>query len=141
MPGRTRSAAAGAATPSTSKQSKQAALDSQPSHPHRNDGVREGGGYGPGLTFNQALTWRAGKPIPVADLLSRLKTLAAELRKVEQETVDRDTMAVVSQDLANGQLLSHKDPGVRALTTCCIVDLLRVCAPDAPFTGKQLKVG
>jgi hypothetical protein len=29
---------------------------------------------------------------------------------------------------------------VRAWATCCIVDVLRLCAPDAPFTRNQLKV-
>lgn len=93
------------------------------------------------LKFNQPLSWRVGRSaIPTADLLQRLQTLAHELRKLEQEEVNKDSLRKVSQELANGHLLAHKDNGVRAWTACCIVDVLRLCAPDAPFTGNQLKV-
>lgn len=93
------------------------------------------------LRFNQPLSWRVGKPaIPVADLLQRLQKLGQELRKLEQEETDKDSLRKVSQELASAQLLAHRDKGVRAWTACCIVDVLRLCAPDAPFTGNQLKV-
>lgn len=93
------------------------------------------------LKFNEPLTWRVGRAaIPIADLLQRLQTLAQELRKLEQEEVEKESLKKVSQELATPQLLGHKDKGVRAWTTCCIVDVLRLCAPDAPFTGNQLKV-
>ncbi|KAL2851604.1 armadillo-type protein [Aspergillus pseudoustus] len=92
------------------------------------------------LKFNEPLSWRVGRSaIPIADLLQRLQTLAQELRKFEQEEIEKDSLAKVSQDLATAQLLGHKDRGVRAWTTCCIVDVLRLCAPDAPFTANQLK--
>ncbi|KAB8239182.1 sister chromatid cohesion factor PDS5 [Aspergillus alliaceus] len=92
------------------------------------------------LHFNEPLSWRVGRSaIPIADLLQRLQTLAQELRKLEQEEVEKDSLQKVSQELATAQLLAHKDKGVRAWVACCIVDVLRLCAPDAPFTGNQLK--
>lgn len=92
------------------------------------------------LQFNEPLSWRVGRSaIPIADLLQRLQTLAQELRKLEQEEVEKDSLQKVSQELATAQLLAHKDKGVRAWAACCIVDVLRLCAPDAPFTGNQLK--
>ncbi|KAJ5102175.1 hypothetical protein NUU61_004397 [Penicillium alfredii] len=92
------------------------------------------------LSFNQPLSWRVGRAaIPIAELLDRLQTLAQELRKLEQEEVDQESLRKVSQELASGQLLAHKDRGVRAWATCCIVDVLRLCAPEAPFTRNQLK--
>lgn len=96
--------------------------------------------YIPGLQFNEALTWRAGKAIPVAELLSRLQTLSTELRKIEQDQVDRAAFTRVAQDLAGTNLLGHKDKGVRAYVACCVVDILRLCAPNAPFKNAQLKV-
>lgn len=94
-----------------------------------------------GLSFNQPLSWRVGRSaIPIADLLERLQTLAQELRKLEQEEIDKESLRKVSQELASAHLLAHKDKGVRAWATCCIVDVLRLCAPDAPFTRNQLKV-
>ncbi|KAL5336387.1 armadillo-type protein [Aspergillus crustosus] len=92
------------------------------------------------LKFNEPLSWRVGRSaIPIADLLQRLQTLAQELRKFEQEEVDKGSLDKVSQELATAQLLGHKDKGARAWATCCIVDVLRLCAPDAPFTANQLK--
>lgn len=94
----------------------------------------------PGLHFDDTLTWRAGKPIPVADLLARLQKLAAELRKYDLDQVDSRAFTTLAQDLANANLLGHKDKGVRAWTVSCIVDVLKICAPDAPFIEGQLKV-
>ncbi|KAL4780155.1 armadillo-type protein [Aspergillus varians] len=92
------------------------------------------------LKFNEPLSWRVGRSaIPIADLLQRLQTLAQELRKFDQEEVEKESLRKVSQELATAQLLGHKDKGVRAWATCCIVDVLRLCAPDAPFTANQLK--
>jgi sister chromatid cohesion protein PDS5 len=93
------------------------------------------------LSFNQPLSWRVGRSaIPIAYLLERLQTLGQELRKLEQEEIDKESLTKVSQELASAHLLAHKDRGVRAWATCCIVDVLRLCAPDAPFTRNQLKV-
>ncbi|KAJ5894713.1 hypothetical protein N7495_006404 [Penicillium taxi] len=92
------------------------------------------------LSFNQPLSWRVGRSaIPIADLLTRLQVLAQELRKIEQEEVDKESLQKVSQELASAQLLAHKDKGVRAWAACCLVDVLRLCAPDAPFTRNKLK--
>ncbi|KAL3467746.1 armadillo-type protein [Aspergillus heterothallicus] len=97
------------------------------------------GGLRP-LRFNEPLSWRVGRSaIPITDLLQRLQTLAQELRKFEQEEIEKECLGKVSQELATAQLLGHKDRGVRAWATCCIVDVLRLCAPDAPFTANQLK--
>ena len=92
------------------------------------------------LRFQESLSWRAGRAIPLAELLRRLETLAKELHDLEQEEVERDSLLPVAKELASQQLLAHKDRGVKAWTACCLVDILRLCAPDAPYTGKELKV-
>lgn len=94
----------------------------------------------PGLQFKESLSWRAGKSIAVADLLRRLQALHKEMRDMEQEENERDSFTRVAKDLASPNLLAHKDKGVKAWTACCLVDILRLCAPDAPYTGQQLKV-
>ncbi|KAF1987939.1 hypothetical protein K402DRAFT_453143 [Aulographum hederae CBS 113979] len=91
------------------------------------------------LQFNEPLTWRAGKPIPVAELLRRLQALAEELKSLDQEDVERESLIHVAKELATTNLLSHKDRGVRAWTACCVVDMFKLCAPDAPYTAAQLK--
>jgi sister-chromatid-cohesion protein PDS5 len=93
-----------------------------------------------GLTFNEPLSWRAGKPIPTGTLLKRLDALSNELMEVDQEQIDKDSLTKVAKELAGQNLLDHKDKGVRAFVACCLVDVLKLCAPDAPFTGAQLKV-
>ena len=94
----------------------------------------------PGLRFSEPLSWRAGKPIPTADLLRRLQALSKEMRGMDQGEIERDSLTTVAKELVNHNLLAHKDKGVKAWTACCLVDILRVCAPDAPYTGQQLKV-
>ncbi|KAF2736235.1 sister chromatid cohesion and DNA repair protein [Polyplosphaeria fusca] len=91
------------------------------------------------LRFKQPLVGRPGKPITVTELFSRLKALSDELRGLEQEEVDRESLAPVAKELAHQSLLQHKDAGVRAWTACCIVDIFSLCAPDAPYTAPQLK--
>ena len=94
----------------------------------------------PKLQFKEPLSWRAGKPIAIGDLIRRLNALWKELDKC-QEDIDRDSLTKVSRELAGHGLLAHKDKGVRAWTACCLVEVLRVCAPHAPYTHTQLKVG
>lgn len=95
---------------------------------------------GLGLQFNEPLSWRAGKPIATGELLKRLNALSNELREMDQEEIDKDSLTKVAKELAGQNILSHKDKGVRAFAACCLVDILKLCAPDAPFTGSQLKV-
>lgn len=92
------------------------------------------------LVFNQPLSWKAGKPIPTAELLKRLDALSSELREMDQEEADAESLHGVAKELAGHNLISHKDKGVRAFTACCLVDVLKICAPNAPFTPTQLKV-
>jgi len=92
------------------------------------------------LQFQEPLSWKAGRQIPLAELLKRLQSLAKELRDLDQDRTDTDSLTPVAKELAGTHLLGHKEKGVRAWTACCLVDVLRVCAPNAPFTANQLKV-
>ncbi|KAI8949984.1 armadillo-type protein [Xylaria longipes] len=91
------------------------------------------------LQFNEQLSWRAGKPIATGELLRRLEKLSKELADMDQETVDKDSLHGVAKDLASHNLLAHKEAGVKAHVASCLVDVLKLCAPEAPFTPKQLK--
>lgn len=93
----------------------------------------------PGIAYNEALTWRAGKAISVADLFSRLQKLSNELREVEQNAVEVKDIAPLAQDLVHPNLLGHKDKGIRAWTVACVVDILNICAPNAPYRPNQLR--
>ncbi|KAF3011890.1 hypothetical protein E8E14_008298 [Neopestalotiopsis sp. 37M] len=91
------------------------------------------------LQFDEPLSWRAGKPIPTGTLLSRLEKLSKELVELDQDTVDKDSLTKVAKELASHNLLAHKESGVKAYAASCLVDVLKLCAPDAPFTPSQLK--
>ncbi|KAF5848407.1 hypothetical protein GGP41_005793 [Bipolaris sorokiniana] len=91
------------------------------------------------LRFKQPLVGRPGKPVGVSDLLTRLKALLDELRTIDQEEAHRDSLMPVAESLAHHSLLQHKDNGVRAWTVCCIVDMLKLFAPDAPYPASKLK--
>ncbi|KAL8944621.1 MAG: hypothetical protein Q9216_000318 [Gyalolechia sp. 2 TL-2023] len=93
----------------------------------------------PGLQFDEPLSWRAGKSIPVADLLKRLNALSKEMQDMEQDENERDSFTKVAKELVSPNLLGHKDKGVKALAAACLVDILRLCAPDAPYTSQQLR--
>ena len=92
------------------------------------------------LQFKDSLSWRVGKPIAVSELLKRLTLLSKEMNEMEQEEVERESFSRVAAELVSANLLAHKDQGIRAWTACCLVDILRLYAPDAPYTGPQLKV-
>ncbi|CAN9310066.1 unnamed protein product [Alternaria alternata] len=91
------------------------------------------------LKFKQTLVGRPGKQIGVSDLLTRLEALHDELRTIDQEEAHRDSLMPVAESLAHQSLLQHKDNGVRARTVCCIVDMLKLFAPDAPYPASKLK--
>jgi sister-chromatid-cohesion protein PDS5 len=94
-----------------------------------------------GLQFNEPLSWRPASKPSTGELLRRLTALATELKDMDQEEADRDALTKPAKDLAHSNLLQHKDKGVRAWTACCLADIFRICAPEAPFTAPQLKVG
>ncbi|ERT00736.1 hypothetical protein HMPREF1624_01968 [Sporothrix schenckii ATCC 58251] len=91
------------------------------------------------LRFNEPLSWRPGKPIPTEELIRRLETLSRELTDLDQETFDTESLAKTAKELASHNLLNHKDKGVKAFAAACLVDILCLCAPNAPFTQTQLK--
>jgi sister-chromatid-cohesion protein PDS5 len=102
--------------------------------------LEEGTGETVKLKFNEEISWRPGKPIPASRLIERLGKLTKELEELDQETVDQDSLKDVAQALGSKNLIGHKDAGVRARTASCLVDILRLCAPDAPFSEDELQV-
>ena len=92
------------------------------------------------LQFEEELSWRPTKPIATSTLLKRLEALSKELADFDQGAVQLESLKDVAASLAHRNLLQHKDRGVKAYTACCLVDVLRLFVPDAPYTDDQLKV-
>jgi len=86
------------------------------------------------LKFNDKL-----KASSTDALLKKLKALHAELAVLDQEFVDTRSLDSVRKDLISSSILLHKDRGVKAYAACCLADILRCYAPDAPYTQSQLR--
>ncbi|KAL6403772.1 hypothetical protein AUP68_13144 [Ilyonectria robusta] len=92
------------------------------------------------LQFDEELSWRPAKSIPVGTLLDRLERLSKELADLDQGATDLESLKDVASKLGHRNLLQHRDRGVKAYTACCLVDILRLYVPDAPLTDDQLKM-
>ena len=99
--------------------------------------TRKGVGNSPRkLKFSEKLV---GKGHSTDALLKKLKVLHTELAELDQENVDTKSLTPVCKELISTPILLHKDKGVKAYAACCIADLLRLYAPDAPYTAQDLR--
>ncbi|KAF8624977.1 hypothetical protein AX15_005612 [Amanita polypyramis BW_CC] len=79
------------------------------------------------------------KGIATDALLKKLKTLHSQLTALEQEHVDVASLSNIRKELVNTSVLLHRDRGVKAYAACCLADILRLYAPDAPYTQAELR--
>lgn len=77
-------------------------------------------------------------PIGSKELILRLQNLSDELSNFDQDSVDTEYISGILKDLVNKKLLNSSNAGVHIFTCCSIVDVLRITAPDAPYTEKEL---
>lgn len=68
-----------------------------------------------------------------------IQTLHLKLKDLEQDGTDLKSLNAVHKQLIDRIILHHKDRGVKAYAACCLADLLRLYAPDAPYTGDELR--
>src|ERR1700722_8082903 len=98
--------------------------------------TRGGGQATQKLSFHEKL---AGKGLTTDALLKKLKTLHNELAEMDQELVDIASLGQARKELISTSILLHKDRGVKAYAACCLADILRLYAPDAPYTQAELR--
>ncbi|GEQ72003.1 hypothetical protein JCM33374_g5689 [Metschnikowia sp. JCM 33374] len=79
-----------------------------------------------------------GNSIPTKELIARLSKIADELSAVDQEKAVLDEYRDLAKNLANPKLIKHKNTGIQAFACCAISDIIRLYAPDAPFTTEEL---
>lgn len=87
------------------------------------------------LRFNQSL-----KGCTNAELLKKLKALHTELREIDQDNIQVESLNKVAKECISPTLLLHKEKGVKAYLACCLADILKLYAPSAPYTEHELKV-
>ncbi|KAI8082933.1 armadillo-type protein [Halteromyces radiatus] len=90
----------------------------------------------PSLKFDEPLI--SARTIKVDVLTSRLLKLHKELQGFEQQQVDLSSLNSVAKDLIQKKILQHNSTTVSAIAACCIADILRLFAPDAPYNNKEL---
>ncbi|KLO11387.1 ARM repeat-containing protein [Schizopora paradoxa] len=98
--------------------------------------TRKGGNAPKKLKFSEKLV---GKGLSTDAFLKKLKALHEELASLEQENVDTKSLSPVNRELISTSILLHKDRGVKAYAACCLSDLLRLFAPDAPYTSSEIQ--
>lgn len=67
------------------------------------------------------------------------QNLAHELSSADQ-TDGEPKYHDVAQSLVNPFILKHRDKDVKVHAACCMADILRIFAPEAPYNEEQLKV-
>lgn len=67
------------------------------------------------------------------ELIRRLKTLAHTLQAMGQDEGAYQPYIPLALHLADDQFLNHPSRDVQLLIACCIADVLRVYAPEAPY--------
>ncbi|KAG7898933.1 hypothetical protein KL935_003941 [Ogataea polymorpha] len=90
------------------------------------------------LKFKGALVSTIDKPVATKELISRLQDLHNELSSLDQDKVDLKSLEGIKDSLINKKLLKHSNSGVQAFCACCLADVLRFYAPDAPYNASQL---
>ncbi|AOA63890.1 Sister chromatid cohesion protein [Komagataella phaffii CBS 7435] len=78
------------------------------------------------------------EPITTKELVDRLRNVCDQLSALDQDLVDLDSLAEIKKDLVNQKLIKHNNQGVQAYVSCCLAEILRLYAPDAPYTATQL---
>lgn len=90
------------------------------------------------LAFAEEIISTALQPIPTKELLTRLNDLHKELSILEQDRVDLISLESVKDDLINKKLLKNTNKGIQIYVSCCLADILRLYAPDAPYDEASL---
>ena len=73
-----------------------------------------------------------------ADLIQRLKEMHNQLSTLSQDPTDRPrNLGYIAAQLISNKILGHVDKEVRLLCVCCIVDVLRLFAPEAPYNDEE----
>jgi hypothetical protein len=72
--------------------------------------------------------------------LQQASGLLAELGQVASASV-KNTIKPFVEAVGQQSIVRHKDRDVKLLAASCISEVLRLCAPDAPYEDPTLKVG
>jgi len=72
-------------------------------------------------------------------LLKLLKQAASSLSEVNQSPTLRSVLGPINDVLVQATFLRHKDKDVRLLVSACFSEMMRILAPDPPYSDDVLK--
>lgn len=72
-------------------------------------------------------------------LIKLLKQAESALSEFSQSSSLQDPLHALSKSLVQTTLLNHKDKDVKLLVSVCFIEVMRVLAPDPPFSDEILK--
>lgn len=78
----------------------------------------------------------------VTETVLELKALHEGLSSIEQDHFEshQSTLDPISRGIVKDEFVKHSDAAIRLLASCCLANILRLYAPNAPYTSTQLKV-
>ncbi|KAG2602210.1 hypothetical protein PVAP13_5KG660400 [Panicum virgatum] len=83
---------------------------------------------------------RLGQPRLGKDALVKLlKQAENALSELSQSSSLQDALHALSKSLVQTTLLNHKDKDVKLLVAVCFIEVMRILAPDPPFSDEILK--
>ena len=79
----------------------------------------------------------------ISKVVEQLKELHEALCRIEQDELPQmqDELGPVARRLVDSELINSTDKTIRLLVSCCLANILRLFAPEAPYTGTELGVG
>lgn len=82
-----------------------------------------------------------GEDLGPDELIRRLKLLTSQLQVMGQEDSLQQIYLPLALHLADDYFMQHPSRDVQLLIACCIADVLRVFAPEAPYKDvEQVKM-
>ncbi len=69
-----------------------------------------------------------------------MQVLSNTLKDKEQDELTAKELKDVAAVLVDPTLINSKDKDVRLLIACCLADIIRLFAPNAPYSEDELKV-
>jgi sister-chromatid-cohesion protein PDS5 len=74
-----------------------------------------------------------------SDLLTKLNDLHKQLSTLSQEVEELPKgLKQIASHLVSKRIIGHADKDVRLMASCCLVDIFRVYAPEAPFGDEEM---
>lgn len=74
--------------------------------------------------------------LPFEELFRRLQQLSASLQNLSQEEDQRYT--ALALHLTDDFFLNHPAKDIQLLIACCLADILRIFAPEAPYKDQRV---